>query len=107
MITDFAFYLTIVVFLTSVISVADWLVFKKRRSLKTKTNFLVECAKVFSCVVDCLDSSVFYNSALSCATTDSLESMIMPGDFIAVEQFAYGLRLSVINKEILLLGAPK
>lgn len=39
--------------------------------------------------------------------TGSLEPTILPGDFIAVNQFAYGLRLPVIGTKILNIGEPK
>lgn len=39
--------------------------------------------------------------------TGSLEPTIMPGDFIAVTMFDYGLRLPVFNKTVLKVGDPK
>lgn len=39
--------------------------------------------------------------------TGSLEPTIMPGDFILVSQFAYGLRLPILNKKIIEVGEPK
>ncbi len=36
----------------------------------------------------------------------SLEPTILPGDFIAVSQFSYGLRLPVIGTKILKIGEP-
>lgn len=39
--------------------------------------------------------------------TGSLEPTILPGDFILVNQFAYGLHFPVFNWEILPLGKPK
>lgn len=37
----------------------------------------------------------------------SLEPTVKPGDFIAVSQFAYGLRLPLFHADILKLGKPK
>ena len=37
----------------------------------------------------------------------SLMPTVMPGDFILVEQYRYGLRLPVLNTKILSLGTPK
>jgi len=39
--------------------------------------------------------------------TGSLEPTIAPGDFIAANQFAYGLRLPVLNAKIWSFGEPK
>lgn len=39
--------------------------------------------------------------------TGSLEPTILPGDFVFVSQFSYGLRLPIINKKILRIGNPK
>ena len=39
--------------------------------------------------------------------TGSLEPTIVPGDFILVNQFAYGLHLPLLNKKILEIGEPK
>jgi signal peptidase I len=39
--------------------------------------------------------------------TGSLEPTVLPGDFIAVNQFCYGLRLPVFNNKILNIGEPK
>lgn len=39
--------------------------------------------------------------------TGSLEPTILPNDFVAVNQFAYGLRLPVLNKKIVNIGKPK
>lgn len=38
--------------------------------------------------------------------TGSLEPTVLPGDFLAVNQFAYGLRLPIIHKKILNIGEP-
>ena len=39
--------------------------------------------------------------------TGSLEPTVLPGDFILVNQFAFGLRLPVLNTEIIDTGKPK
>ncbi|MEK6731441.1 MAG: signal peptidase I [Pseudomonadota bacterium] len=39
--------------------------------------------------------------------TGSLEPTVQPGDFLAVNQFVYGLRLPVINKKIVPVSNPK
>jgi len=39
--------------------------------------------------------------------TGSLEPSVLPNDFIVVSQFAYGLRLPVLNTKVLNIGKPK
>ncbi len=39
--------------------------------------------------------------------TGSLEPTVLPGDFIAVSQYAYGVRLPVIHTKIIPVGEPK
>jgi signal peptidase I len=39
--------------------------------------------------------------------TGSLEPTVMPGDFILVQQYSYGLRLPVLQKKIFETGEPK
>lgn len=39
--------------------------------------------------------------------TGSLEPTVMPNDFVVVSQYAYGLRLPVINTKIVNIGEPK
>src|SRR3990167_10966883 len=39
--------------------------------------------------------------------TGSLEPTVMPNDFVAVSQFAYGLRLPVTTQKVVTVGEPK
>ena len=107
MILNFAFYMTIVVFLTGIISLLDWFSLRKHRSSKIKDSFIVEHSKAFFpvlLVVWIVRSFIIQPYRVP---TGSLEPTVMPGDFIAVEQFAYGLRFPVINKKIFPIGEPK
>lgn len=107
MILNFSFYMTILVFLSGIISLLDWLSLKKRRSSKIKDFFFVEYSKAFFpvlLVVWVVRSFIIQPYRVP---TGSLEPTVMPGDFIAVEQFAYGLRFPVINKKIFQIGEPK
>ncbi|WP_244897130.1 signal peptidase I [Candidatus Coxiella mudrowiae] len=107
MILNFAFYLIIAVLLTGIIFLVDWLFIKKRRPSKTKASFLFEYSKAFFpvlLIVWIVRSFIIQPYRVS---TGSLESTVMPGDFVTVEQFAYGLRFPVINKKILLIGELK
>ncbi|WP_267256996.1 signal peptidase I [Coxiella endosymbiont of Ornithodoros maritimus] len=107
MIVDFAFYLTVAVILTGVISFIDKLFLKKRRSPKAKASLSIEYAKIFFPVLLIVWVVRSFIIQPYHVPTGSLEPTVIPGDFIAVEQFAYGLRLPVFNKKILPISEPK
>ncbi|WP_230206112.1 signal peptidase I [Coxiella endosymbiont of Amblyomma americanum] len=74
-------------------------------SLKFKTVF--DCSKTFFpplLIVWVVRSFIIQPYHV---LTGSLEPSVMPGDFIMVEQFAYGLRFPVINKKIFSVNEPK
>lgn len=106
---DFALYLTIAVVITGVMTLIDRMFFyKKRRILgKNKPPVIVEYARAFFPVL--LAVWVLRSFAIQPyrVPTGSLEPTIMPGDFIASQQFAYGLRLPVFNKKFLNIADPK
>ncbi len=109
MMFNFAFYLTIAVVITGVITLIDRLFFyKKRRAVgKKKAPTVVEYARAFFpvlLIVWILRSFLIQPYRVP---TGSLEPTIMPGDFIAVQQFAYGLRLPILNKKIVSIGEPQ
>jgi len=107
--TNFAFYLTIAVAFTGLIALIDRIFFYKKRRLtgKKKGPILVEYARALFpvlLIVWVLRSFIVQPYRVP---TGSLEPTVMPGDFIAVEQFAYGLRFPMFNKKILNIGEPK
>jgi signal peptidase I len=106
MIFDFAFYLTLAVLVTGIIALVDQLFFKKRRG-KKKAPLIVTYARDFFpilLVVWAVRSFVIQPYRVP---TGSLEPTVLPGDFIAVEQFAYGFRFPVWDKKIISVETPK
>lgn len=105
---DFAFYLTLAVLITGVLTLLDVLVLaRKRLASGAKQSMLVEYARAFFpilLIVWVLRSFLIQPYRVP---TGSLEPTIMPGDFIAVNQFDYGLRLPVINKKVISISEPK
>lgn len=104
---DFAFYLTLAVVVAGVISLVDLLFFKRRRPTGKKAPMVIEYARAFFpvlLVVWVMRSFIIQPYRVP---TGSLEPTVMPGDFIAVEQFAYGLRLPAMNQKIIPIGEPK
>src|SRR3990167_8916640 len=108
MTSDFAFYLTLAVLMTGVITIIDMLFFAKRRRLKNQsTPLLMEYGRAFFPLLLLVWGIRSFVVQPYRVPTGSLEPTVMPGDFIAVEQFAYGLRLPVLDKKILAIGEPK
>ena len=105
---DFPFILTSLVLLSGIISLADILFLAKRRAIAgKKMSWLVEYSRSFFFVlllVWIIRSFIFQPYRVP---TGSLEPTILPGDFIAVSQFSYGLRLPVIHAEILDISKTK
>ena len=106
---DFSFYLTVALLVAGGISLIDIAFFAKKRRLKHKTKLpmVVEYARSFFpvlLVVWILRSFIVQPYRVP---TGSLEPTVLPGDFIAADQFAYGLRLPVLNVKIINTGEPK
>jgi len=104
---NFAFYLTLAVVITGVITSLDIIVFRKRRTTNgSKQSVIIEYSRAFFpilLVVWVLRSFLIQPYRVP---TGSLEPTVMPGDFIAVSQFSYGLRFPIFNKKFLNVGEP-
>lgn len=106
---DFPLILTLLVVVTGVISLIDIIFFAKKRKAagKKKPTVLIEYSRSFFPVLLVVLLIRSFLVQPYRVPTGSLEPTIMPGDFIAVNQFAYGLRLPVINTKIVAIGEPK
>jgi signal peptidase I len=106
---DFPFILTIAVLLSGIISLLDILFLTKRRLAKgqAKPGKIVEYSRSFFPVLLLVLVIRSFIVQPFRVPTGSLEPTVMPGDFIAVNQFAYGLRLPVINTKIVSISEPK
>jgi signal peptidase I len=103
---SFSFYLTLAVIVTGVINLLDKCYFRKRRT-SDKSSHVVDYARAFFpilLIVWVMRSFIFQPYRVP---TGSLEPTVMPGDFIAVEQFAYGLRMPVLNEKVINIQEPK
>ncbi len=104
---DFPLILTVAVIITGVIALIDILFFAKKRTAQQKPNFIFEYSRsLFPVLLIVLVIRSFIIQPFR-VPTGSLEPTVMPGDFIAVNQFAYGLRLPVLNTKIIPVGEPK
>ncbi|MBA2654318.1 MAG: signal peptidase I [Gammaproteobacteria bacterium] len=104
---DFPFILTMLVVITGLIALADTLFFAKRRTNEAAMPKIIEFSKSFFpalLLVWIIRSFIIQPYRVP---TGSLEPTVLPGDFIAVKQFSYGLRVPVINQKIFGVGEPK
>lgn len=105
---DFPLILMAAVLIAGLISLIDILFFaKKRKQNNGKMSLLVEYSRSFFPVlllVLIIRSFLFQPYRVP---TGSLEPTVLPGDFIAVNQYAYGLRLPVLGTKILSINEPK
>ncbi len=112
MIFDFSFVLVVAALVTGLIWAADARYFRPRRMAAAGGGpapaepVLVDYARSFFpiiVVVLVIRSFLFEPFRIP---SDSMMPTLLDGDFIFVNKFTYGLRLPVVNAEILDLGAP-
>ena len=106
---DFPLILSLLVILTGIIALIDalFLAKKRREQGKKKLPLVIEYSRSFFPVLLIVLLIRSFLIQPYRVPTGSLEPTIMPGDFIAVNQFAYGLRLPVLNYKIVPIGEPK
>lgn len=104
---NFALILVILSFISGVFYLLDILFWAKRRSQEQKPNKIIEYSRSFFPVffiVLLLRSFLIEPFRIP---SGSLEPTLLVGDFVAVNKFAYGLRLPVIEKKIIPIANPK
>lgn len=104
---NFALILVILTAVTGVIYFLDWVFWSKKRKTGEKPNYLIEFSRSFFAVfliVLLLRSFLIEPFRIP---SGSLEPTLLVGDFVAVNKFAYGFRLPVIEKKVLPVANPK
>lgn len=104
---DFPFILTMLVVITGLVAMADILFLSKNRTEGQKMPYAIEFARSFFpalLLVWIIRSFIIQPYRVP---TGSLEPTVLPGDFIAVKQFSYGLRMPVGNHKLVSVSNPK
>jgi signal peptidase I len=105
---DFPFILTSLVIISGLFAFIDILFFARKRAKKNKKQpWFFEYARSFFpllLLVWVIRSFIIQPYRVP---SGSLAPTVFPGDFIAVSQFSYGLRLPVLNYKIVNIGEPK
>lgn len=107
---DFPLILLSVVLFSGVVVLIDFLfcIFNKESFLeKKKRPFVIEYARAFFPVlllVFCIRTFLIQPYRVP---TSSLAPTVLPGDFILVNQYHYGIRFPVWDKKLISIGEPK
>ncbi|HSW33755.1 MAG TPA: signal peptidase I, partial [Steroidobacteraceae bacterium] len=113
MVFDFSFVLVLATVVTGLVWAADAWYFKPRRLARSSAGtpsgepILVEYARSFFpiiLIVLVIRSFLFEPFRIP---SDSMMPTLLDGDFIFVNKFTYGLRLPVVNTEVVPLGSPQ
>ncbi|HWT14786.1 MAG TPA: signal peptidase I [Patescibacteria group bacterium] len=108
---DFALILVVLTAVTGVIWAIDHFLFAKARSARhgeaAKEPLLVEYSRSFFPVIFIvLIIRSFIAEPFRIPSSSMMPSLLI-GDFILVNKFAYGIRIPVLNKEVIAVGKPK
>ena len=113
MVFDFSFVLVLATLVTGLVWAADAWYFKPRRLANASAGMapaepvLVEYSRSFFpiiLIVLLIRSFLFEPFRIP---SDSMMPTLLDGDFIFVNKFTYGLRLPVVNSEVVKLGQPQ
>lgn len=104
---NFALILLLLSFITGFIYLLDVLFWAKKRDSEQKPGRIIEYSRSFFpvfLIVLLLRSFLIEPFRIP---SGSLEPTLLVGDFVAVNKFAYGLRLPVVEKKIIPIANPK
>ncbi|MCX7153619.1 MAG: signal peptidase I [Proteobacteria bacterium] len=104
---NFALVLFSLLVVTGLVTLADRLVFAKRRAKDAREPWWIEYPKSFFpviLIVFVLRSFLFEPFKIP---SGSMIPTLLIGDFILVNKFTYGIRLPVINKKIVDINSPQ
>jgi len=113
LIFDFSFVLVVATLVTGLVWAVDAWYFKPRRLARAGSGtapgepVLVEYSRSFFpiiLIVLLIRSFLFEPFRIP---SDSMMPTLLDGDFIFVNKFTYGLRLPVVNREVVALGEPR
>src|SRR5215207_5714334 len=104
---NFALILLVLSAVTGFIYLLDIAFWAKKRKAHQKPNKIIEYSRSFFPVffiVLLLRSFIIEPFRIP---SGSLEPTLLVGDFVAVNKFAYGLRLPVVEKKVIPIASPK
>ncbi|MDR1057108.1 MAG: signal peptidase I [Coxiellaceae bacterium] len=99
--------LTFLILITGLISLFDVILLSRKRSLDEKMPIIIEYARSFFPILLLVLLIRSFIIQPYHVPTGSLVPTVLPGDFIVVKQYSYGLRIPVLNTKILNVGEPQ
>ena len=104
---DVPLILVLLTLLTGLLALLDIFYFSKKRAVSQKIPLVFDCARSFFPIILIILLIRSFIVQPYRVPTGSLAPTILPGDFIIVNQYAYGLRLPVLNVKFLEVGSPQ
>ena len=108
---DFALILVVLTALTGVIWAIDHWLFAKARAARqgeaAREPLLVEYSRSFFPVIFIVLIIRSFIAEPFRIPSSSMMPTLLIGDFILVNKFSYGIRIPVLNKEVVAIGKPK
>ena len=93
-------------FITGIIYFLDILILKRKRLKKQKTPLIIEYGKSFFPILLAVFIIRSFIVEPFKIPSGSMMPTLIPGDFIVVNKFSYGIRFPVWNKTLINLGKP-
>jgi signal peptidase I len=103
---NFALILLVLTLITGFISLLDIIYFQKKRKHLPPGKLIEQCRSFFPVFLTVLLLRSFLIEPFR-IPSGSLEPTLRVGDFVAVNKFAYGIRLPVWEKKIIPINEPK
>ena len=106
---DFPLILTAITLITGLVTLLDKLWWSKVRAKQGLSSipFIIEQSRAFFPVFLLVLVIRSFIGQIYHVPTGSLEPTVLPGDYIVVSQYSYGLRLPVLNTKIFNIEQPK
>ena len=104
---SFALFLFLLLVLTGVIWLLDWAVLRKTRGQDVPEPVVVDYARSFFPVILIVFMLRSFLVEPFKIPSGSMLPTLEIGDFILVNKYDYGIRLPILNRKIVELGAPK
>src|SRR4051812_11587479 len=105
--TNFALVLFILLVITGLVTLADKLVFSKRRGVDEPEPWWIEYPKSFFPVILIVFMLRSFLVEPFKIPSSSMRPTLEVGDFILVNKFTYGIRLPIVEKKIVEINNPQ